>query len=90
MILSRAVTNRYENKALTFVGDVVVFEVVAGERLVLHHAELNGLHDVFLVVELVVSEVDLLQVLGDGRSVEDLAHTLVSEQITAQVDFLER
>jgi len=49
------------NSADTCIGDVVVFEIITSQLLVLHHAEFNSLKDFFIIVELVVSKVDLLE-----------------------------
>lgn len=53
------------------------------ERLVLHHAELNGLNHFGFVVKLVISEVDLLQALSDRGSDQHPANTFLAQQITA-------
>jgi hypothetical protein len=63
---------------LTFISDVVVFEIVAGKSLILDHTELNCFDHLGVIIELVISEVDLLEALGDRSSEEDFAYTLVS------------
>lgn len=69
--------------------DVVVLEVVFGQRFVLDHAELESFDNVSGVVELIVGNQDLLERLGDRCTHEDTADTLVPEQVAGQVDLFE-
>ena len=50
---------------------------------------MKGLHDVVGVAELVVSEDDLLEILGDTDTTQDLGDTLISELVALEVDFFQ-
>jgi hypothetical protein len=76
-------------RVLTVLVDVVVLEVVFGQVFVFDHAELESFDNVSGVIELIVSNEDLLQGLGDGRTHEDASDAHVAQQVTSQVDLLE-
>lgn len=71
---------------LTLLSNVVVFEIVLAELIVLSHAELKGLHHIFAIIKLVVSDQDFLQTLCNTDASKKSDNTLVHEQVAAEVD----
>lgn len=61
----------------TSVADVVVLEVVLAELLVLLHGKVQSVKHWVVVIELVVSDGNLLERLSDGHSAQESDNTLV-------------
>ena len=74
---------------LTVVLEVVVSEVVSGERFVPSHAGPDRLEHLWLLVKLVIRQVNFLELFSDGHSVEHLHDAFVFQFIASKNQLLQ-
>ena len=74
---------------LTGIGYVIVLKIILRQLLVLDHAKLNRFQHFSVIVELVVSETDLFETLGDRGTEEHTADAFVSQEVATEIDFFE-
>ena len=67
---------------------VIISEVILGETLIPGHAILDAVKHVLLLVKLVVTQVNFLELLGYRYTIQDHLGSLISEVVSSQDNLL--